>query len=406
MGGKGKHPEKRLTAVTIRNAKPDKRICDGNGLYLEVDTTGSKYWILRTVIKGKRRSIGLGGVSLVPLAEAREEARKLRLIARKGGDPLTDRRRERQVVPTFEEAAREFHSGNSKTFKERHANRWMVTLETYAFPVFGNRSVDSIEPADVLKALTPIWVEKPETARRVKQRMRAVFSYSKARWGTTNNPVEDITKVLPKHISEAEHHSALPYPKVPGFIDSLRQSDSAISVKLAFEFMILTAVRTTEAMLGKWDQIDYDTRIWTIPAEQMKGKATERRFPHRVPLSNQCIEILKTAKELSSGSDFLFPGRSLNKSLSNMGFLMCLRRMGREDVTPHGFRSSFRDWAEERNIYQHNVIEKCLAHRLPNKVEESYQRSDLLELRRTVMDSWSAYATTKPAQKVVQFREA
>lgn len=407
MGGRGRHPEKRLTAVTIRNAKPGTRLCDGNGLYLDTAVTGARYWILRTVVKGKRRSIGLGNAALVSLAEAREEARRLRAIARRGRDPFEQKERERQVVPTFAEAAREFHAINSKTFDERHANRWIVTLEQYAFPALGARSIDTITPADVLKVLTPIWLEIPDTAKRIKQRMRAVFGYAKAQgYLSGDNPADDVTKVLPRQPATGGHHAALPYAQVPDFIQALREADAALSVRLAFEFTILTAVRTREALLAQWDQIDVETKVWTIPGEQMKGKGTEKRFPHRVPLGDRCMEILRQAKELPGDGRYIFPGRSHAKPLSNMAFLQCLKRMGRSDITAHGFRSSFRDWAEERNMYQHNVIEKCLAHRLTSKVEESYLRSDLLELRRPLMDSWAAYATAAPRQKVVKIREA
>lgn len=397
-----RHPEKALNAAKIRNAKPGK-YADGNGLYLTVEESGSKRWTLRTVIKGKRHELGLGGLSVISLAEAREEAARLRRIARKGGDPLAERRQERKVVPTFEKAARETHASRSATFKARHANRWLKTLEDYTFPVIGGRPVDSIEPGDVLKVLMPIWTKIPETAGRVKQRMRTVFDYAKVKgWRSGDNPVDGITEALPKHNGKkVEHHAALPYSDVPAFLEALRQASSAVAVKLAFEFTILTAARTSEVLQAKWEEIDFNTKTWTVPAERMKAKVE-----HRVPLSSRCLEVLATAKEAGNGGEFIFPGRTPNQPLSNMSFLMALRRMNRADITPHGFRSTFRDWAEERTKFKRNVVEKCLAHTLSNKVEESYQRSDLLELRRPVMEAWAAYAMVKPSQKVVRIREA
>jgi hypothetical protein len=209
-----KHPEKALTAAKIRNAKPGRH-ADGNGLYLVVDGSGAKRWVLRTVIHGKRCDLGLGGLSLVSLSEAREEAARLRKIARRNGDPLAERRKEKSLaqVPSLETTAREVHGIHAATFRNaKHAAQWITTLETYVFPVFGAQSVDEIEPKDVLAALSPIWTAKPETARRVKQRMKTVFEYAKARgWRTGNNPVEGISRVLPKHSGkDKEHFSALP----------------------------------------------------------------------------------------------------------------------------------------------------------------------------------------------------
>src|SRR5439155_26197458 len=235
-----KYPEKALSATKVRNVIEPGRYADGNGLYLVVDPSGAKRWILRTLVHGKRCDIGLGGLSLVSLAEAREEATKLRKIARAGGDPLAERRKERRIVPTFEQAAKHVHAEQSKSFRNvKHAAQWLTTLNVYAFPIFGAKRIDLVDSADVLKALSPIWMEKPETARRVKQRMKTVFDWAKAAGHRTgDNPTEGITKALPKHATKHKHHPALPYMQVPAFITALRQANTAASVKLAFEFMI------------------------------------------------------------------------------------------------------------------------------------------------------------------------
>jgi len=397
-----KHPEKALSPVGIRALKDPGMYADGNCLYLVVDESGAKRWIMRTTIHGKRCDLGLGGVSMVSLAEAREEAVRLRKIARAGGDPLAERRQERIIVPAFEAVAREVHTAQAQTFKnEKHAAQWISTLEAYAFPVFGSQPVNTIESKDVLAALSPIWIEKPETARRVKQRMRAVFDYAKVKgWRSNDNPVEGITKVLPKHGGNVkEHFSALPYAQVPDFLMALHGTNIYLSAKLAFEFLILTAARTSEAILAKWPEIDVDTKTWTVPAERMKMKKE-----HRVPLSARCLEILKTAKEIGTGSDYIFPGRSAKHPLSNMSFLMALRRMNRADITAHGFRSSFRNWAEEKTTTQHSVVEAALAHQVENKVEAAYLRTDLFAKRRRLMDSWATFCATRAAQKVVSIR--
>jgi integrase len=396
-----KHPEKALSPIKIRNAKPGK-YADGNGLYLIVDDSGAKRWVLRTVIHGKRREIGLGGFSVTPIVEAREEAARLRKIARTNGDPLEERRRERIITPVFEAVAREVHTSHSLSFRNpKHAAQWITTLETYAFPTMGKIPVDKVESKEILAVLSPIWTAKPETARRVKQRMKTIFDYAKAKgWRSSDNPVEGISRVLPKHNGKTkEHFAALPFAQVAKFIQALRASKIYESIKLAFEFLILTASRTSEVIYAKWDEIDLDAKVWTVPAERMKAKVE-----HKVPLSARCIAILKAAKAMSFGGEFIFPGRKHAQALSNMAFLMALRQMERTDITAHGFRSSFRDWAEEKTNTQRSVVEAALAHTVENKVEAAYLRTTLFDKRQRLMDSWSAFATTKPTEKVVNIR--
>jgi integrase len=395
---KKRHPDKALTAAKVKNAGPGK-YADGNGLYLYVDDNGARRWVLRTVIYGRRHELGLGSARLVALKDAREEAARLRRIARQNGDPMAARRKERATLPAFEPAARECHASHSQTFRNaKHAAQWITTLETYAFPVLGNRRIDTIEPRDILEALTPIWTAKPETARRVKQRLKTVFDYARAKgWRTSENPVGGIEKVLPKINGKTKgHHAALPWAKVPEFIEVLRSSTAAEPVKLGFEFLILTAARTGEVIHATWNEIDLEAKTWTVPAGRMKAKAE-----HKVPLSPRGIEVLQEAKNFSFGGDYIFPGRSPGRPLSNMAFLQLLKRMERTDITAHGFRSSFRDWAEEKTTTQRSVVEAALAHTVENKVEAAYLRTTLFEKRRRLMNAWSAFATMKPAEKVV-----
>ena len=398
--GKGKHPDKKLSATRVRSLRKPGRHADGNGLYLVVDPSGAKRWLLRTVVHGKRRDIGLGGLSVVSLAEAREEAARLRGIARKNDDPLLERNRERQVVPTFAEAARQVHASLSPSFRNvKHRQQWINTLIQHAYPVFGDRQVDHIESAEVLKALNPIWLKTPETASRVRQRIRAVFDWAKASgYRSGDNPVDGLARVLPKQPTSQRHFAALPYKEVPSFITALQESGAGIPVKLAFEFMILTATRTSEVLKARWSEIDLRTGTWTVPAERMKSKRD-----HRVPVPGRCIQILEEAKAVSDGGLFVFPGQSPERSLSNMCFHMALRRMEWTNCTPHGMRSSFRDWCAERTSFSREVCEAALAHVLSNKVEAAYNRTDLFERRRELMDAWARFATTTPA-KVVQIR--
>jgi integrase len=349
--------------------------------------------VLRTVVKGKRCDIGLGSVELVTLAEARESAHRLRKIARAGGDPLAERRHERRQVPTFETAARQVHAAHSAAFRnEKHRKQWLASLSD-VFSALGTKRVDAVSSADILAVLTARWLTRHETSRRVLQRVRVVLDWCKAQGYTTgDNATEGLTKVLPKHRAAAKHHAALAYQKVPLFVHALREANATEPVKLALEFTILCATRTAETLNATWEEIDTEAKTWTIPAVRMKACVE-----HRVPLGERALAILERAKALKDGGPYVFPGRTAKKPLSNMVFLMTLRRMNRADLTVHGFRSSFRDWAAERTNVPRAVCEAALAHTLRDKTEAAYNRTDLFERRRELMTSWSAFATTKPA---------
>ncbi|WP_018260155.1 tyrosine-type recombinase/integrase [Methylobacterium sp. WSM2598] len=254
MGGKGRHPDKALTSVQVRALKVPGRYADGNGLYLVVEPSGSKRWLLRIVVQGKRRDIGLGGLSLVSLAEAREKALAYRKLARDGGDPLAERRNTAAAVPTFAEAAEQVHAEHKASWRnEKHAAQWITTLRRYAVPHLGSRRVDQIDTPDVLRALAPIWLTKPETARRVRQRIGTVLDWAKAAGHRSgDNPVDGVAKGLPKQGERDEHHAALSYAEVPTFVARLRASDQGEVARLAFEFLILTAARTSEVLALLW----------------------------------------------------------------------------------------------------------------------------------------------------------
>lgn len=387
-----RHPHNQLSAIAVRNKSVPGRYADGNGLYLLIDPNGAKRWLLRTVVDGKRTDIGLGSIRLVPLADARVEAARLRRMARAGGDPLASRRQERRTVPTFSEVAYEVHEQHSKTFRNpKHVAQWLASVEAVAFPVFGDRPVDQIESDDVLKALVPIWTKTPETARRVKQRIRLIFEYAKAsRHRHGDNPVDGLREVLPKSSAVTQHHAALPYAQLPAFVKELRGAAALEHARLAFEFLILTATRTTEVRLARPAEFDVDGQTWTIPAERMKAHRE-----HQVPLSPRCLEILERALELAGDSEYVFPGRWLNKPLSEMAFLMLLRRLKRDDITAHGFRSTFQDWAAER-AFQEAVVDAALAHAIKDKVKAAYLRTKFFEQRRELMNQWATFATKEP----------
>ena len=386
-----RHPQKALTARTVQTARAGdraRRLADGGGLYLFVAPGGAKSWVLRTVVKGKRCDLGLGSVTLVTLADAREEARRLRRIARTGGDPLAERRHERRPVPSFEEAARQVHASHAAGFRnEKHRKQWLSSLSG-VISACGSKRVDAITSADILSVLSPQWLERPETSRRVLQRLRVIFDWCKAQgYRAGDNPTQGLTKVLPKHRAAKTHHAALPYPEVPAFLRALRQSDASELVRLGFELTVLCATRTSETLRATWSEVDLPSRTWTIPGTRMKGGVD-----HRIPLSPPCVEILTRAVALVNGSQYIFPGRSGTKPLSGMAFLMVLRRMGRSDVTTHGFRSSFRDWAAERTNFPRAVCEAALAHSLRDKTGAAYHRTDLFDRRRELMAAWAAFA--------------
>ncbi|MDZ3835931.1 MAG: tyrosine-type recombinase/integrase [Rhodospirillales bacterium] len=371
-------------------AKPG-RYADGNGLYLLIDHNGAKRWLLRIVVQGRRRDIGLGSCRLVTLAEARDKALEYRRIARSGGDPVAKKREAQRVVPTFEQAARIVHQEHRDAWRNsKHVAQWISSLNQYAFPTIGDLRVDHIDTPHVLKVLSPIWLEKPETARRVRQRIAAVLDWAKAhRYRSGDNPVEEVAKALPKQPDKRGHFTALPYSAVPRFLTALRASAVGEPTLLAFEFLILTAARTNEVLGATWDEVDLDAALWTVPAERMKSGRT-----HRVPLPSRCLEILRCAREIGAGGHFIFPGRSPTRPLSNMVFLMALRRLG-VSATPHGFRSAFRDWAAEQTNTPRDVCEMALGHVIANKVEAAYNRSDLFEKRRRLMDDWARHVSSR-----------
>jgi integrase len=392
MKRKGRHPERVLTAIKIRALKKPGRYADGNGLYLIVEPSGAKRWMLRTVVQERRRDLGLGGTQLVSLAEAREKAFNLRKVARAGGDPIAEKAR--AVVPTFAQAAQSAHTEHIAAWKNsKHAAQWISTLRVYAFPGIGTRRVDQVETPDVLKILSPIWLTKSETARRVKQRIGTVLDWANAAgFRAGENPVNGVAKGLAKQPDRRNHHATLPYAEVPSFIQDLGASENITEpTKLAFEFLILTAARTNEVLQAPWSEIK--DRVWTLPPERTKAKRE-----HRVPLSPQCLAVLRRAKELSDGSEYVFSGRSAGKPLSNTVFLMALRRMEIE-VTAHGFRSAFRDWAAEQTSFSREVCEAALAHTIRDKTEAAYRRGDLFEKRRELMRAWADFLTSSPPHR-------
>ena len=382
---RGRHPDKALSAAFCRTVGEAGRFADGNGLYLHVDPSGARRWVQKITIRGKVRVLGLGGYALVPLAEAREQALANRKLARSGGDPLAAKSR-RRGMPTFEEAAAEVLKQQRAAWRNpKHAKDWPSSLQRYAFPHIGDKPVSEVTSADLLQVLTPIWHAKPETARRVRQRIGAVMKWAVAMQHRPDNPAgEALGQALGRQQDVVRHMTALPYEEVADAIAVVRASRAWTGTKLAFEFLVLTAARSGEVRLATWDEIDVRPGVWVVPGSRMKAKRD-----HRVPLSGRAVEILREAWLLGDGAGLVFPGVRGNP-LSNMTLSKLVKEQGIRAV-PHGFRSSFRDWAAERTDHPREVIEAALAHAVANPTEAAYARSDLFARRRHLMDDWAAY---------------
>ena len=380
---KGRHPDKALSAAFVRAAPPG-RYCDGNTLYLFVQRSGARSWVQRLVIRGRRHDLGLGSVALVSLAEARVMARANRKLAREGGDPLAERRRDRNVPSFAEAAARVLAQKQAGWRSEKHPRDWMSSLHRYAFPRIGKVSVSEVTSADLLEILSPIWYTKAATARVVLQRIRAVLDWAVAMEFRTGNPCDQLRPVLGAQNRVIRHMRALPHREVASAIRAVRGSRRSVAGPLAFEFLVLTAARWGEVRWAEWGEIDDGAGVWTVPAARMKAKRE-----HRVPLCRRVLEILDQARTVDGHGPFVFT-RGGAKPLSEK----TLRRLlNKHEVAavPHGFRSSFRDWAAEKTDHPREVVEAALAHVVHNKVEAAYRRTDLFERRRHLMNDWAAY---------------
>ena len=407
----------RLTALKVEKTKEPGMYADGGGLYLRVTPEGAHNWVLRYMLDRRPRWMGLGPLALYGLQEARAKALDARRKRHEGIDPIEARRAERarerldaaKAIP-FQQCADAYINAHRAGWRnDKHAGQWSATLSTYAYPVIGALPVQAVDTGLVLKVLEPIWTAKPETASRVRGRLESILDFAKVRgYRDGENPARwrgHLDKLLPAHskVRQVEHHAALPYSDLPGFLIALREQEGVAA--RALEFTILTAARTGECMGARWGEINWNDKLWIIPGGRMKGGRE-----HRVPLCDRALAILR---EMSPAGDspnaaeqFIFSGGKPGRPLSNMAFLMLLRRMGRADLTAHGFRSSFRDWAAERTNFPSEVVEMALAHVVGNKVEAAYRRGDLFDKRRRLMGAWADFLFKAPADtaKVVSLR--
>lgn len=392
----------RLTQMQAEKARHKGVYPDGAGLYLNVTIGGSKSWLYRYMLAGKAHWMGLGSYPDVSLAEAREKAAESRKMVRQGIDPLAEKRQQTSVIRAsiaksilFAKAAEQFIDAHKSGWKNaKHIDQWRNTLDTYAYPIIGKIEVSMIETAHIMRILEKdnFWNEKTETAHRVRGRIESILDWATVRqYRSGENPARwkgHLDKLLPARakVKKTEHHPALPWQQMGAFMVDLREQ-AGVAAR-AVEFAILTATRSGEVRGATWAEIDLENGVWIIPPERMKAKKE-----HRVPLSAKALDLLKKQKADYPGN-LVFPGRDEGKPLSDMSLTAVLRRMERNEITVHGFRSSFRDWAAESTGYPNEMVEMALAHTIGNKVEAAYRRGDLFEKRRHMMQTWSDFCDT------------
>ena len=380
----------KLSATRVRALRQPGRYSDGDGLHLFIHKNGRKSWVQRITVEGRRRDIGLGGYPTVSLAQARKRAADNRETIGNGRDPVVEKRR--ATMPTFGQCAHAVHEVNKPRWRNgSHTSAWIQTLERHAFPKIGNKPIDTISRTDVLTVLTPIWSTKPETARRVRQRMRTIFRWAMANELIETNPAgEAIDGALPSMPKVKAHLRALPYQEVGQALRTVDASQTSPTSKHCFRFLVFTAARSGEARGATWNEIDLSDATWTIPGARMKAGVE-----HRVPLSDQALEVLVLARQLEDGSGLCFPSpMRAGRMLSDMTLTKVLRANGlAERATVHGFRTSFRTWTMERTDAPWAAGEAALAHQLGGSVEQAYARSDLFDRRRMLMQQWADYIT-------------
>jgi len=387
----------KLNITKVRTAGLGKHH-DGNGLYFVVQKDGSRRWVQRGTLNGKRKEWGLGAASAIGLADVREKASDFRKQIRAGVDPSVDQKRKEATlskIATFKEVAEIVFQQRRPSWKNpKHAQQWINSLNTYVFPKLGDVPINEISSPDVHDVLDTIWLKIPETARRIRQRISVIIDYAVAK-GWREHPISmtAVSSGLTDQPRKDSHHAALPHEEIPDFFSSMHTKLKSSEVVLkALEFLILTAARTQEVRLAVWDEIDFDKNLWVIPADRMK---MQRK--HIVPLSPRCVEILMNI-EPCEGDELIFKGIKNGRPLSDMSLLMPIKR-AELGITVHGFRSSFRDWCAEETNFSREVAEMALAHSIGNKTEAAYRRGDLLKKRTELMALWSNYCLGHEPEK-------
>ena len=397
-----RHPFNKLTAMTVKKLSKPGKYADGNNLYLQIDISGARRWILRLTVGHRRRDMGLGSTMIVSLEEARQLARLYRGIAKSGGDPFLERQKERGFKVTFAYCAQKVHELNKPTWKnEKFALQWYSSLENHVLPKIGKLPISQITSSDILNVLSPIWNTRTDTARKLKQRIRLIIKWARAKgFFQGDDPVELAEQALPRKKRSDNHHKSLSYKDVPDLIVKIKESKISLPTQLAIQFTILSACRTSEVLRASWDEIDMQNLIWTIPAKRMKtGKI------HEVPISSGMKEVLKDAKDKIDSPDYIFSSDQSGKELSNNTLRLAVQKRLGVDTTIHGMRSSFKDWASETTNFANEVSEMALAHVIPNKTEAAYRRGNLMDKRRHLMQMWSDFINNNQSKVIHAFSQ-
>ncbi len=388
----------KLTQLQVDRTKGKTLLADGAGLYLNITENGSRSWLYRYMLLSKAHWMGLGSYPDLSLAGAREQAAEARKLTRQGIDPLARKREQTQVlraasakVITFDEAAKQFIEDNKAGWRNpKHVAQWRATLETYASPMIGALDVALIETSHIINVLKPIWTKKTETASRLRGRIENVLDWATVhKYRSGENPARwkgYLEHILPKPsaVAKVEHHPALPWKEAAVFMKALREQQGVGA--RALEFLVLTVARSGEVRLATWDEFDLESGVWTVPSKRMKAGRE-----HRVPLAMRAVSIAQEMKDLYGMKGYVFPGAREGRPLSDMTLTAVLKRMGRSDLTAHGFRSTFRDWAAEVTTYPAEMAEMALAHTVSDKVEAAYRRGDLFDKRRKMSEDWSSF---------------
>lgn len=381
-----------LTAIEVRNARPGRH-ADGSGLYLMVRSSTSRSWVLRTQVDGHRQDFGLGSARAVSLAQARAKAAEMRSRLKCGEAPLPQSASQPARVPTFSEASAACHLAMKDGWRNRrHRDTWIASLENHIYPWIGPVPVNRVTAMMVRDSIAPIWLTIPETARRILQRIGTVLDFAHiSGWCPHEASLRTVPKGLPRQSRLESHFVAMPYDEVPALVEQLRGLPNSAG-RDALLFTILNAVRSGETRLALWSEFDLNTGVWSIPAERMKMNK-----PHVVPLAPPAVEMLHRRWPLRAHDDGLVFSTHGVRPLSDMTMTKVLRDLGHEKVTVHGFRSSFTDWAAEQTDFPKEVVDKALAHKLADRVEAAYRRTDFFERRRILMNAWGAFIAVATA---------
>ena len=382
-----RHPVNKLTALEVARLKIPGRYADGNNLYLLVEPSGAKRWVLRLTVNGRRRDMGFGNSIVIPLKKAREMAIYYKSLAKSGLDPILERKKEQGLNISFQICAENVFKIVEPSLKnKKFAKSWISSLERYAYFYIGKKPISQVTSSDILNILTPIWYTKGETARKIKQRLRMIFKWARAKgYLKGDNPVELAEQALPKIKKSKNHFKAIDFNQLPNLIKKINHSTLSSVTRSALEFTILSAARTTEVINALWEEIYFDENLWIIPPERMKNNQE-----HIVPLTKRMISILNDLKKRSKNNVYIFEGPK-NKPISNNTMRLALQRQLDVKATIHGMRSSFKDWASETTNFGNEVSEMVLGHSISNKIEAAYRRGKLLDKRRNLMEQWNDY---------------